>query len=102
MPIRAECRHLYPKDWKAISLAIRAEAKQRCEWCSAVNGKPNPATGSRVILTVAHLDHDPTNNSRANLRALCQLCHNRHDAPVRAANRKNRRNGKENSNGKNT
>lgn len=41
----------------------------------------------RIVLTVAHLDHDPTNNSLDNLRALCQRCHNRHDAPHRAANR---------------
>ncbi|WP_148041392.1 HNH endonuclease family protein [Rufibacter immobilis] len=33
----------------------------------------------KVILTVAHLDHDPTNNEDWNLKALCQLCHNRHD-----------------------
>jgi hypothetical protein len=34
-----------------------------------------------VILGVAHLDHDPTNNRPNNLRALCQRCHLRHDRP---------------------
>ena len=40
------------------------------------------------VLTVAHLDHDPTNNDYRNLRALCQLCHNRWDVPHRAATRR--------------
>lgn len=46
-------------------------------------GYSNPV---QVILTVAHLDHNPGNNERANLRALCQRCHNVHDAPNRAKN----------------
>lgn len=45
---------------------------------------------TKIILTIAHLDQDPTNNGepgdRPNLKALCQKCHNTHDAPYRAAN----------------
>ena len=33
----------------------------------------------RVVIATAHLDHDPTNRDPANLRALCQRCHLRHD-----------------------
>ena len=33
-----------------------------------------------VVLACAHLDHDPGNNAAANLAALCQRCHLRHDA----------------------
>jgi len=33
----------------------------------------------RVVLTVAHLDHDPANNRDENLKALCQWCHLDHD-----------------------
>ena len=33
----------------------------------------------RFILTVAHLDHNPKNCDRANLRALCSVCHLRYD-----------------------
>jgi hypothetical protein len=33
----------------------------------------------RVVLTIAHLDHDPTNNDPQNLKALCQMHHLRHD-----------------------
>jgi len=40
----------------------------------------------RVVLTVAHLDHDPTNNADSNLQALCQQCHLRHDAKHHALN----------------
>lgn len=36
--------------------------------------------GVRVVLTIAHLDHDPRNNDERNLRALCQRCHLRYDA----------------------
>ena len=89
MPIRPELRHLYPKNWDEISLRIRFErAGNRCEWCQPENYKPHPITGSEVVLTVAHLDHDPTNNDDNNLAALCQRCHNRHDGPKRASNRK--------------
>lgn len=30
---------------------------------------------SKVVLTIAHLDHDKTNNDYDNLAALCQKCH---------------------------
>jgi hypothetical protein len=45
----------------------------------------NPAV--RVVLTVAHLDHQPEHCDPANLRAWCQRCHNAYDAPMRAKNR---------------
>lgn len=34
----------------------------------------------RVKIGVAHLDHNPQNNSDVNLRALCDFCHLAHDA----------------------
>ena len=55
--------------------------------CQATNGVPHPVTESPVVLTIAHLDHDVGHNDPANLRALCQRCHNRLDAPQRAINR---------------
>jgi putative hemolysin len=39
----------------------------------------------RIVLTVAHLDHQPENCEPENLKALCQRCHNRYDAPMRRA-----------------
>ncbi|HXK60778.1 MAG TPA: hypothetical protein PLP42_12890 [Acidobacteriota bacterium] len=98
MPIRPEKKALYPSDWSAISSRIRNDrASGRCEWiedgerCKAVNGQPHPITGSKVVLTVMHLDHDPTNNAEDNLLAACQLHHNRYDAAERAKNRKKMR-----------
>lgn len=90
MPIRQENRARYPANWKAISRSIRERAGQRCEACGARNGKPHPVTGPVVVLTVAHLDHAPENCDPDNLRAWCQLCHNRYDAGVRAAGRRRR------------
>lgn len=45
----------------------------------------------KVILTVAHLDHQPENCDEDNLRHLCQRCHNSHDAKHRAAGRRARK-----------
>lgn len=39
-----------------------------------------------VVLTVAHLDHQPENNNRANLVALCQKCHLNYDKDHHAQN----------------
>lgn len=88
MPIRPEQRVLYPPDWPAISLRIRTErAAGICEFCQqAVNGQPHPVTGSKVVLTVAHLDHDPANCDDGNLAALCQRCHLTYDAPLHRKN----------------
>lgn len=104
MPIRPEMRHLYPSDWAAISQRIRRErAGDICECdgrcrghespCGALNGAPHPITGSRVVLTVSHLDHDPTNNDDANLLAMCQRCHLRYDADLHRATREATRRG---------
>lgn len=38
-----------------------------------------------IVLTIAHLDHDPTHNDDDNLRALCQRHHLAHDAAHHAA-----------------
>lgn len=93
MPIRIEMRSRYPKDWKKRSRFVRFfRAKGRCEWCGAVNGKPHPITGSKVVLTTAHVfDHRPEACSLLNLAALCQKCHNKHDAYLRRAGMRERR-----------
>lgn len=71
----------YHPDWNNISRQIREQAGWRCEGtprfpdCRALAGDKHPDTGSTVVLTVAHMDHDKTNNDPANLRALCQRCH---------------------------
>ncbi len=44
------------------------------------------AKSVRIVLTVAHLDHQPENCARDNLKALCQRCHLRYDAAHHARN----------------
>lgn len=91
-PIRASERDRYPKDWRDISKRIRERAKWRCEGapgdvpCGAFDGVRHPITGAVVVLTVAHLDHQPENCADENLRALCQRCHNRYDQKHRQTN----------------
>lgn len=48
----------------------------------------------KVVLTVAHLDHQPENCDPSNLRAWCQRCHNAYDAPMRARGVADRRKAK--------
>lgn len=92
MPIKAENRARYPKNWRAIVAEIRERSGNRCEGspaypdCRAENGQPHPVTGSRVVLTTAHLDHQPENCDPANLRHMCQRCHLTYDAAHHARN----------------
>ena len=100
---------LYPADWPAIRARILLRAGNRCEGCGLPNGAlgvrlpdgafvetPDHAAGTwvggrkvmRVVLTVAHLNHDTADNRDENLRAWCQQCHNRHDAKMRAERRR--------------
>lgn len=93
MPIRAEMRSRYPRDWALRSRFVRfVRAGGVCEWCGAVHGLPHPVTGSRVVLTCAHVfDKRPEASGLLNLAALCQRCHNRHDAADRAQGIKERK-----------
>jgi len=93
MPIRPENRGRYPKDWKLRSRFVRFyRAKNRCEWCGVENYRPHPITGATVVLTTAHVfDDRPEASSLLNLAALCQKCHNGHDAKRRRAGIRARR-----------
>lgn len=90
-------RHLYPDNWNAIALEVKNHANWQYQGC----GKQCRRTGQsladfiaanpqlpkdvqakpiRYVLTVAHLDHTPSNCDRSNLKALCSVCHLRYDA----------------------
>jgi len=91
-PVRPENKDRYPKDWPEISLRIRERAGWKCEGspdypdCRAAQGEPHPDTGSKVVLTVAHLDHTPENCDDENLKAWCQRCHLNYDRHIHTAN----------------
>lgn len=117
MPV---CYSKYPPDWKkVIRPRILERAGHKCEFCYRENHSmvwsvkfKNQATvwrnlddiGSfkvkpgfkfkqvKVVLTIAHLDHDESNWNVQDerLKALCQLCHLKYDA----AEKKKRRNAK--------
>lgn len=65
----ARNRHLYPYDWDKIAKRIKKAAGWRCQACDAPHGPPPN------VLTVDHLDHNPSNCATSNLMALCQRCH---------------------------
>lgn len=82
-------KHRYPADWKLRSRFVRfIRARNRCEWCGAENHKPHPITGSKVVLTTAHVhDMRPEAASLLNLASLCQRCHLNHDRHIHLLNR---------------
>lgn len=99
MPIKPENRRRYPSYWKWLSHGIRfGRAKGQCECrgecrrhkgrCDEIHMTPARHANGRIILTVAHLDHQPENNDPRNLRAMCQRCHLTYDAPHRAKGRR--------------
>lgn len=84
----------YPENWKHIRSCVLMRAANQCEGspkypdCRAQNGAPHPVTSSKVVITIAHLDHDITNNSMTNLKAWCQRCHLTYDAKSKAEKRR--------------
>lgn len=96
MPIHPSRKKLYPprKEWLKIRSRILERAGHRCEGssvypnCRAENHKPHPVTGSKVVLTIAHLAHNPRDNRPEALKALCQRCHLAIDRHIHARNRR--------------
>lgn len=86
---------------KGIDCYQYGTGKFECRVYSATDGEyfgyrylgdlDGETTALKVILTIAHLDHDPTNNDPGNLKALCQRCHNRYDRDHRNMTRKQNR-----------
>lgn len=78
---------IYPPNWDEIRSRILKRADNACEGspvypgCRAANSMLHPVTHSRVVLTIAHLDHNPENWDVQDdrLRAWCQRCHLRYD-----------------------
>ena len=66
-----EFYNIYPKYWKDYSREYINKIG-KCENC----GKPK---SKKIILTCAHLDQDPTNNAKENIKILCRSCHIQYD-----------------------
>lgn len=98
MPINPEKMKLYPggsthsKEWKIFRTSLLVRAGNRCEGtpmypdCRAENGCAHPVTGSKVVLTIAHMDHDETHADPERCRVLCQKCHLSWDVKHHAKN----------------
>ena len=104
MPIKPENRKRYPPNWKQIRILILERASHQCEGspdfpdCRAVNYEVHPETGSKVVLTIGHMDHVPESCDGmesggpvlpvedSNLRAWCQRCHLNYDKHHHAQN----------------
>lgn len=71
------------KQWPSLERLTYAEA---CEFRDANNEMGDGNRYLVIVLTVAHLDHDVSNNAPENLAALCQRCHLRHDIAQHRAN----------------
>lgn len=94
MPIKKENKHKYPKDWKTISNRIRFERAQgRCECsgecglhshpprrCEELHNEKAKFANGKIILTVAHLNHQENDCRDENLKAMCNRCHLRYDS----------------------
>lgn len=115
----------YPANWKTeIRPAILQRANNCCEDCGAPNyaliyrpnkGKPewfhapeghqadsmalDGVKFTKIVLTIAHLDHDACNHDVKpdRLKALCQRCHLLYDKEIHKNNRKYGRKHKTNN-----
>jgi len=98
---------LYPDNWKEIAARCKFEAGYKCQDCGATSGEwiirhltdrnkyitmadeeemywhgeDYEDKAVLVQLGVAHLDQNPANCDRANLRVLCRRCHLVYDLP---------------------
>lgn len=104
----------YPKNWEAIRKEILSRADNKCEFCGVGNHAYGYRNNDgkfqfvslinvseldgldihkwdvkiiQIVLTIAHLNHNTKDSRRANLKALCQRCHNNWDVDHRKKNR---------------
>jgi hypothetical protein len=105
-------RSRYPDDWEAIAAEVKTDADWHCDQCGKPCQRPGetfeqlcqrlkgtswerllyeqlPEGGKlphprRFLLTCAHLNHDPMDCDKSNLRAWCTPCHARYDITPQA------------------
>lgn len=102
-------RSRYSPEWPKISRQVKEAAGWCCCRCSRPCRMPGEdleqfstraiAAGwglelhkpGRFVLTVAHLNQNPRDDSPDNLAALCSVCHINHDRPFLLHNRRGKR-----------
>lgn len=86
----------YPKNWKQIAFKIKEDSGWICAECGKHCRKPGePFDTHKRTLTVAHLNHTPSDIRPENLKPLCAPCHLRYDAKHHAETRKKKQGGKQ-------
>src|SRR5579884_902749 len=83
---------LYPTNWEQLAFDLKVAAGWRCQWCGARHGdlrRSEDGREWRVVITCAHLDHDPE-NPHARLAVLCASCHLRYDRSPQQRGRRER------------
>ena len=68
--MRRKSKSSYPENWNEIAQRVKDDAQWHCIRCGHFH---HPPTG--YMLTVHHLDLNPSNCKWWNLAALCQRCH---------------------------
>lgn len=84
--VGAKCEKCGKRNYSVVSVSgeFKNNSYRAAQMTKTLNGG-----GKIVVLTIAHInDPDPMNCAEDNLMALCQKCHNGHDAEMRAKNRK--------------
>lgn len=110
----------YPANWKSeIRPRILKRARNKCECCGVENGRLIHRFGKeihefeyvpegmqsevyhlekkkviKIVLTIAHLDHDEENHNVKDdrLKAMCQQCHLRYDSSEKVRRKKQKSN----------
>ncbi len=75
-------RTLYPANWRQMAEEAKRQAGYQCQQCHKKQGEWTHnrfGLPRRVVITCAHLDHDPQNPA-ARIAVMCAACHCRYDA----------------------
>lgn len=81
-PRHGLCRCECEGDCGKVHVGYKGDEEHNEYRCREIYGHQGQEMNGKVILTVAHLDHDASigNHADENLKAMCQACHLRFDS----------------------